>query len=134
VANQEPEENFSPLRQVFYDATASEQREELATAFLAAQLLRRQKVFRQVRESEETEEGGKLILYVDRIGNRLIEVRDPNFTYAELEAARLRLMDRLMALESGATEAVVPDVEIGEPEPALAAVADNATEAMETDE
>jgi hypothetical protein len=134
VANQEPEEKFSPLRQVFYDATASEQREELATAFLAAQLLRRQKVFRQVRESEETEEGGKLILYVDRIGNRLIEVRDPNFTYAELEAARLRLMDRLMALESGATEAVVPDVEIGEPEPALAAVADNATEAMETDE
>jgi hypothetical protein len=107
VAQQEPEEKYSPLRQIFYEATGSESREELATAFLAAQLLRRQKVFRQVRESEETEEGGKLILYVDRIGNKLIEVRDPNFTFAELESARFRLMDRLMALEAppGETEA-----------------------------
>ncbi len=106
VAQQEPEEKYSPLRQIFYEATGSDSREELATAFLAAQLLRRQKVFRQVRESEETEEGGKLILYVDRIGNKLIEVRDPNFTFAELESARLRLMDRLMALEAPPSEPV----------------------------
>jgi len=114
VAQQEPEEKFSPLRQIFYEATGSESREELATAFLAAQLLRRQKVFRQVRESEETEEGGKLILYVDRIGNKLIEVRDPNFTFAELESARFRLMDRLMALEAPPAESEAAEEVVAE--------------------
>src|SRR5205085_2313490 len=100
AAQQEPEEKYSPLRQLFYEAATSEERTELATAFLAAQLLRRQKVFRQVRESIEGDEG-RLVLYVDRIGNRLVEVRDPDFSYAELEAARIRLMERLQQLENG---------------------------------
>lgn len=100
VADQEPEEKYSPLRQLFYGAQGGEDRPSLAVAFLAAQLLRRQKVFRQIKESAETDEGGKLILYVDRIGNRLIEVRDPNFSYAELDAARQRLMEELMTLEA----------------------------------
>lgn len=104
VADQEPEEKYSPLRQLFYRAQGGEDRPSLALAFLAAQLLRRQKVFRQIKESSETDEGGKLILYVDRIGNRLIEVRDPNFSYAELDAARQRLMEELTALEAHASE------------------------------
>ena len=118
AAQQEPEENYSPLRQLFYEAAASEERTELATAFLAAQLLRRQKVFRQVRESVEDDERGRLVLYVDRIGNRLVEVRDPDFSYAELETARMCLMERLQELESEATEAPAPEVEIAPEEKA----------------
>lgn len=119
AADQEPEEKYSPLRQLFYGSQGAENRAAQAVAFLAAQLLRRQKVFRQVRESEETEEGGKLILYVDRIGNRLIEVRDPNFTYNELESARLRLMDELRTLEAGPASEADPETEAtSEPEEA----------------
>ena len=119
VADQEPEEKYSPLRQLFYGAQGGEDRPSLAVAFLAAQLLRRQKVFRQIKESAETDEGGKLILYVDRIGNRLIEVRDPNFSYAELDAARQRLMEELMALEA-------PPIPEGTEAPASEDVGDSA--------
>lgn len=100
VAEQEPPEVFSPLRQLFYDAVESEDRIELAKAFLAAQLLRRQKVFRLVKESDDAEGEVRLSLYADRIGNRLIEVRDPNFSYAELEAGRRSLIARLEELEN----------------------------------
>lgn len=99
VAEQESPEVFSPLRQLFYDAVESEDRIALAKAFLAAQLLRRQKVFRLVKESDGTEGEERLSLYADRIGNRLIEVRDPNFSYAELEAGRRSLIARLEELE-----------------------------------
>lgn len=99
VAEAEPPEVFSPLRQLFYESVEAEDRADLARAFLAAQLLRRQKVFRLVKESDEPEGEARLSLYADRIGNRLIEVRDPNFSYAELETGRKRLLTRLQELE-----------------------------------
>ncbi len=101
VADQQPPEVFSPLRRLFYDACASEDRLEQAKAFLAAQLLRRQKVFRQIRESNELEGEIRTTLYTDRIGNQFIEVRDPNFTYAELDEARALLLHSLRELEEG---------------------------------
>ena len=100
VAEQEPEETFSPLRQLFYDSVASEDRSALAIAYLAAQLLRRQKVFRLIKESDDPEAAQHVILFSDRIGNRLIEVRDPSLTYAELEDGRRELMERLAVLEA----------------------------------
>jgi hypothetical protein len=87
----------------------SEERKNMAVAFLAAQLLRRQKVFRLIKESEENENSERLVLYSDRIGNRLIEVRDPSLTYAELEAGRNRLMERLGELESPVTMDDTPE-------------------------
>ncbi len=100
VAEQASPEVFSPLRQAFYESVESEERVELAKAYLAAQLLRRQKAFRRIKESDETDGSTKITLYTDCIGERLIEVRDPNFTYAELDAARNALLDRLQVLES----------------------------------
>ncbi len=108
VAEQAPPEVFSPLRQTFYESLESEERPELARAYLAAQLLRRQKVFRRIKEADESEGETRITLYADRIGNRLIEVRDPNFSYAELDAARNALLDRLQALENPAP---VPEAE-----------------------
>jgi hypothetical protein len=99
VAEQEPPEVFSPLRQLFYEAIEAEERDEQAKAFLAAQLLRRQKVFRLIKESDEKDGEIRLVLYNDRIGNRLIEVRDPNFSYEELDMARGKLVQRLQELE-----------------------------------
>ena len=104
VAEQQPPEVFLPLRQLFYDAVQSEDRDDLAVAYLAAQLLRRQKAFRLIKESDESDGEVKLILFADRIGNRPIEVRDPSLTYEELEKGRRALMDRLSALERPAVE------------------------------
>jgi len=100
VAEQEPQEVFSPLRQIFYESVEADDRSELAKAYLAAQLLRRQKVFRLIKESEATEDEVRLALFSDRIGNRLIEVRDPNLTFAEMEQGRAALMERLNELEN----------------------------------
>ncbi len=108
VAEQQPPEVFSPLRQLFYDASESEERTTLAMAYLAAQLLKRQKVFRQIKESDESDGEVKITLYADRIGNRLIEVRDPNFTFAEMDAARVALLGRLRAMEDGGAEPASP--------------------------
>ena len=102
VAEQESPEVFSPLRQLFYEVVESDDRRDLATAYLAAQLLRRQKVFRLIKESDDAEKEMKLVLFADRIGNRLIEVRDPNLTYGELESGRRTLLERLQALENPA--------------------------------
>lgn len=104
VAEQQPAEAFSPLRQIFYNAVEAEERTELAVAYLAAQLLRRQKAFRLIKESDEAEQEVKRVLFADRIGNRLIEVRDPNLSYAELETGRQVLMERLAALENPSSE------------------------------
>lgn len=99
VAEQQPPEVFSPLRRIFYDAVESDSREELAVGYLAAQLLRRQKVFRLLKESDTAENDVRLTLYSDRIADKLIEVRDPNLSYAELDAGRRVLLSRLAEME-----------------------------------
>jgi hypothetical protein len=101
VAKQEPEESFSPLRDAFYDTVEqSSDRISLAQAYLAAQLLRRQKVFRLIKETVDPDNDTALILFNDRIGNRLIEVSDPTLSHDELETGRIQLMTRLTELES----------------------------------
>ncbi|HOZ46887.1 MAG TPA: hypothetical protein PLO37_00565 [Candidatus Hydrogenedentes bacterium] len=101
VAEQEPPETFSPLRRIFYDAAEAEGRAELARAYLAAQLLRRQKVFRLIKESSDPDAEVRVALFVDRLSSSLVEVRDPNLTYEELAAARITLMEALAKLENG---------------------------------
>lgn len=105
VAEAQPPEAFTPLRQVFYDAVENTDRPTVAMAFLAAQLLRRQKVFRQLKETEDEDEEVKVTLFTDRIGDRLIEVRDPYLSHAEMEEGRSLLMERLAEIENpgGAT-------------------------------
>jgi hypothetical protein len=104
VADKEPPEKFSPLRKIFYDSAESEDRIQIAKAYLAAQLLRRQKVFRLVKESDDVEGDARVTLFMDRIGNRLAEAKDPHLTYAEMEAARVELMNELNTLEGGGSQ------------------------------
>lgn len=115
VENQEPAEVFSPLRQLFYEAAEEQSRIEMAKAFLAAGLLRRQKVFRLIKESDESDGDVRITLYTDRIGNRLIEVPDPQFTYAEMDKARALLIERLQVLEQAAAGPPSESVEASAP-------------------
>jgi hypothetical protein len=104
VADQEPPESFSPLRRTFYDAAEAKDRSELAVAYLAAELLRRQKVFRRIKESDDPEGEARIALYADRLGDRLVEVRDPDLSLGELESGRSMLMERLRELEDPTDE------------------------------
>ena len=117
-----PPEVFSPLRQLFYEPAEEESRVEMAKAFLAAGLLRRQKVFRLIKESDESDGTVRITLYADRIGNRLIEVPDPQFTYAEMDKARALLLERLQELESagGDDPEAVPETDNPEAPPEVA--------------
>lgn len=110
VADAQPPEIFSPLRQLFYESLDSDTPLDEATAFLAAQLLRRQKAFRLIKESDEGDSELHILLFNDKIGNRLVEVRDPNFTYGQLETARSSLLQRLAELE-GNDEGETPEEE-----------------------
>jgi hypothetical protein len=123
VEAEQPPEVFSPLRQTFYEAAESKQRDEAAKAYLAAQLLRRQKVFRLIKEFDDEDGEARIALFADRIGNRFIEVSDPNLTYQELENGRQALLRRLQELESDAD-----DGDQGEDAPEGA----DQTESMET--
>ena len=104
VAEQGPPEAFTPLRQSFYEAVEQEGRETMAMAYLAAQLLRRQKVFRLIKETPDPDTDVSMLLFSDRIGNRLIEVQDPSLTHGELDDGRKRLMARLSELENSQAE------------------------------
>lgn len=104
VAEQGEPESFSPLRQAFYEAVEKEERAAIAVAYLAGQLLRRQKVFRLLKETTDPDTEAAVLLFSDRIANRLIEVQDPNLTTSELERARHTLMERLGELEGTGEE------------------------------
>lgn len=82
----------SPLRVVFYETLESTYtRQNLALAYLCAQLLRREKVFKKLKEMNISSSEGYIIIFLDRVDNRVIEVKDPNFSYAEIEEAKARL-------------------------------------------
>lgn len=109
VAEGEPPEVFSPLRQTFYESVEEKGRKAMALAYLSAQLLRRQKVFRLIKETQNPDDDARLALFADRIGNRLIEVNDENLSHAELDEGRRLLMEKLDLLEN-------PEPEEGTPE------------------
>ena len=98
-AEEQPPEAFSPLRQTFYESAESTERLDLAKAYLAAQLLRRQKAFRLLKEFDEPDGDIRVALFADRIGGKMVEVRDPSLTWAELESGRAALVTRLAELE-----------------------------------
>lgn len=109
VADQASEESFSPLRKLFYEAVEGTDRSILSMAFLAAQLLRRQKVFRLIKESQDPDTDDTTILFTDRIGNRFIEVQDPSLAHEELEIGRRLLLKRLGEIESTEPEEGLED-------------------------
>lgn len=99
AVSQPDEEVFTPLRSVFYEAVDKEQRVEQAIAYLAAHLLRRQRVFRFVKRFDDTEKEGEMSVFSDRFSGRLAEVPDPGFSMDELQEARRELVQRLEYME-----------------------------------
>lgn len=81
--------NDSPLRALFYNMLSKEgNRKEEAIAYLSAQLLRRERIFKKIKEFVLSKSDGHIVIYVDKVDEKVVEVRDPNFSYDELEEAR----------------------------------------------
>jgi hypothetical protein len=99
AASQPDEREFGPLRTVFYEATESEDRVEQAIAYIAAHLLRRQKVFRFVKGFEDSENECNVSVFYDKLSGRLTEVADQAFSVQELEGARQEFVRRLERME-----------------------------------
>lgn len=96
VKRKEQETLDSPLRKLFYESVEKEHsRMELAIAFLTSQLLRREKIFKKIKEMAISQRDGYIIMYIDRVDDRVIEVRDPNFSFAEMEEAKKIILERL---------------------------------------
>ncbi|MGC8844491.1 MAG: hypothetical protein ACP5QY_01440 [Candidatus Hydrogenedens sp.] len=96
VQRKEQETIDSPLRKLFYESAEKEHsRMELAIAFLTSQLLRREKIFKKIKEIAISQRDGYIIMYIDRIDDRVIEVRDPNFSFSEMEEAKKIVLERL---------------------------------------
>jgi len=139
VLEQQPAEAFSPLRQAFYEAAERSGRESIALAYLAGQLLRRQKVFRFIKQTTDPETEAAIMLFLDRIGNRMIEVHDPNLTTAELERGRVQLLHRLAELEGTLDESetapgVAAQPQATEPAASVEADSNSADDEIEEDE
>lgn len=83
----ERERGQVPLRDFFYEALARDNREGYAHAFLAAQLLRRQRLFRLLKESGQESED-RILLFLDLNSNAIVQVPDPNLSMGELRNAR----------------------------------------------
>lgn len=139
VANQQPAEALSPLRQAFYEAAEKSDRASVALAYLAGQLLRRQKAFRFIKQTIDPETEAAVMLFLDRIGNKMIEVNDPNLTTAELERGRVALLHRLAEIEGTLDESETNpapklDVPVDDAPVPVEAEADSSAESGEDEE
>ncbi len=98
VKRQQELQNESPIRNLFYEMVSkSESRSDEAIVYLASQLLRREKIFKKLKEVVVSKTNGHIIIFVDRIDEKVVEVRDPNFSYQELEEARKYICEFLEA-------------------------------------
>ncbi len=99
AASQPDEREFDPLRTVFYEAVENDDRAEQAIAYIAAHLLRRQKVFRFVKGFEDHEAECNVSVFYDKLSGRMTEVADKGFSVEELQGARQEFVQRLERME-----------------------------------
>lgn len=101
---QEDEGDESPLRAFFFEAVAEETRSGQAKAFLAAQLLRRQRRFRLLKEASQENED-RVLLFLDLNTDSIVQVCDPSLSLGELRQARTALEETLRSESEETAEA-----------------------------
>ncbi len=94
VENEQPPEVYAPVLKLFYETFESDEKAALAIAFISAHLLRRQKVFRLMKEFNREDVEGRVQVFADKFSQRLVEVPDLEFTAQELRDAQRVLIER----------------------------------------
>jgi hypothetical protein len=95
VAKATPEEQFKPLLDICYESIAQGEPETEAMAYMCSLVLRRQKIFRFIREEKEDSGKRKVLVFTDKYNDTQLRIVDPQLTESQLENTRRALQERL---------------------------------------
>lgn len=103
TARRTPVNEYTPLLEICYDALECDSREDQGLAYLAAMVLRRQRVFRLIRAESGGDTPHDALLFYDKVRQAEVRIPDPPLTMDELRTTRRVLQDRLAAVGADAT-------------------------------
>ena len=96
VAKATPQEQFLPMLNLCYESIAEGGPEGEAMAYMCALILRRQKIFRFVREEKEEQEPHRSVLiFVDKHNDTQIGIVDPELTDSQLQEVKQALEEKI---------------------------------------
>jgi hypothetical protein len=90
-----PKEQFIPLLNLCYESIAQGGADAEAMAYVCAMILRRQKVFRFIREEKGDTSGRNVLVFSDKHNDTQIRVVDPQLTESQLGEVSRRLEEHL---------------------------------------
>jgi hypothetical protein len=90
-----PKEQFIPLLNLCYESIALDGPDADAMAYMCALILRRQKIFRFIREEKNESSGKSELVFADKYNDTQIRITDPQLTEAQLEEVKHTLEERL---------------------------------------
>jgi len=86
-----PKEQFIPLLNLCYESIAQGGQDAESMAYMCALVLRRQRVFKFIREEKEDSSGKTVLVFSDKHNDTQIRIVDPQLTQSQLEDVRLKL-------------------------------------------
>jgi hypothetical protein len=96
-----PEGQFMPLLKLFYEHAAAGAPGDDAFCYVCALILRRQKVFRFIREEKEQDSNKNQLIFHDKYHDVQVKVPDPQVSEAEFQEVRRKLEEFLTEGKSG---------------------------------
>ncbi len=94
AARATPEGQFMPLLKLFYEKVAIATRDAQAFCYVCALILRRQKVFKLVRE-EKADAGKTMLVFHDKYNDVQVKVKDPDLNETEFRQVKQELEGHL---------------------------------------
>jgi len=96
IAKATPQEQFMPLLNLCYESIAKGGADGEAMAYMCALILRRQKVFRLVRQDREEQDPHRgVLVFLDKHNDTQIGVVDPELTDSKLQEVKRILEERI---------------------------------------
>ncbi len=105
VATATPQEQFLPLLNLCYESIVEGGSNGESMAYMCALILRRQKIFRFVREEKEEEgERRSVLVFLDKHNGTQMRIVDPELTDAQLQEVKQRLEEKISPEEQASEE------------------------------
>ncbi len=109
VAKATPQEQFLPLLNLCYESIAEGGFAGESMAYMCALILRRQKIFRFVRETKEEEgERRSVLVFLDKHNDTQMRIVDPGLTDVQMQDVKERLEEKISPREQ-ATDGEGPE-------------------------
>ncbi|RJP65410.1 MAG: hypothetical protein C4532_17760 [Candidatus Abyssobacteria bacterium SURF_17] len=104
VARATPQEQFMPLLNLCYESVTQTGFDAEAMAYVCALVLRRQKVFRFVREERDEASGRNVLIFADKHNDTQMRIVDPQLTESQLREVKQRLETHIGTLKEETDE------------------------------